>query len=133
MKALKAIAAVVLALHGLVHLLGTTVYLRLAEIEGLPYKTTVLGGRWDLGEGGIAIFGLLWAAATLGFVVATAMWLRQSAGWRSILLSVTLVSLALTLVDGEAPVGVAVNVLILAILGVGALWARRPVRASAKG
>ena len=52
MKALEIIVAVVLALHGLIHFMGTAAYLKLADIQGLPYKTTVLAGRWDLGEAG---------------------------------------------------------------------------------
>jgi len=38
----------------------------------------LLGGRWDLGEGGIRVFGALWAAAAIGFVAAAAALL---AGW----------------------------------------------------
>jgi hypothetical protein len=45
MKPLKIIAAVVLAAHGLLHLIGTAAYLKLADVQGFPYKTTVLGGR----------------------------------------------------------------------------------------
>jgi hypothetical protein len=37
-------ASTFLVLHGLIHLMGFAVYLQLAEIEGLPYKTSVLNG-----------------------------------------------------------------------------------------
>jgi len=47
MKMLIIVASIILILHGLVHLMGTAAYLKLAELKGLPYKTTVLGGRWD--------------------------------------------------------------------------------------
>jgi hypothetical protein len=40
------ILAIVIALHGLVHLMGTFAYLKLAEVQGLPYKTTMFGGQW---------------------------------------------------------------------------------------
>lgn len=58
-KTLIIIAAIVLVLHGLIHLMGTAVYLKWAHIEGLHDKTTLLGGRWDVGEGGIKVFGAL--------------------------------------------------------------------------
>ena len=51
MRILTTIASIVLIMHGLIHLMGTTAYLKLAEIKELPYKTTVLAGRWDLGVG----------------------------------------------------------------------------------
>lgn len=53
------LASIALVLHGFIHLMGTASYLKWAEVQGLPYKTTVLGGRWDLGERGISVFGLL--------------------------------------------------------------------------
>ena len=37
------LAAFVLIAHGLIHVLGTTVYLRLGEVTGFAYKTTLLG------------------------------------------------------------------------------------------
>ena len=67
---LRVVASAVLCLHGLVHLLGTAVYFRLAEVPEFPYKTTLLGGRWDLGAAGIRVFGLLWAGTAIGFGIA---------------------------------------------------------------
>jgi len=48
-RTLVVIAALLLTLHGLIHLMGTAVYACRAEIKSLNYKTTVLDGRWDLG------------------------------------------------------------------------------------
>ena len=53
MKVITVLAAILLILHGLIHLIGTVVYTKLGTVKGLSYKTTLLGGRWDLGEGGI--------------------------------------------------------------------------------
>ena len=53
------VVAVLIALHGLVHLMGTVAYLRFAEVQGSPYKTTFFDGSWDLGELGITVFGVL--------------------------------------------------------------------------
>ena len=114
------VATIVLVLHGLIHLMGTAAYMKLAVIQQLPYKTTVLGGRWDLGAGGIAVYGVLWAVAAVGFVVAALAFWFGWAGWQPLLLGVTLLSLALTALDWDvAFAGVILNIVILALLGLG--------------
>jgi hypothetical protein len=114
---LRVAATVGLLLHGLVHLLGTAVYLRLAKVPGFPYKTTLLGGQWDLGPTGIRVVGVLWGGAALGFVVAAVAFWQDWSAWRTILMGVTLVSLMLTMLDWTvAYAGVVVNVVILAML-----------------
>jgi hypothetical protein len=98
-------------------LMGTAAYLKLANVQGLAYKTTLLGGRWDLGEVGIGIFGVLWAIAAIGFIVTPIAWLMNKSWWRPALVVITLLSLALTVLDWEmAKTGVAVNLANLAIL-----------------
>ncbi len=117
MKSLKIIAAVVLALHGLIHLIGTAAYLKLADVQDFPYKTTVLGGRWDLGQAGISFFGVLWGVVAIGFVVAAIAFLINLTWWRSALLWVTIFSLILTALDSsDAYAGILVNSVILAVL-----------------
>ena len=100
--------------------MGTAAYLKLAEIQQLPYKTTVLGGRWDLGSSGTAVFGMLWAVAAIGFILGA---VAQFGGWnwaQPVLIGVTLFSLVLTTIDwGVAYAGVIVNIAILAILWLG--------------
>lgn len=108
------VVAVVLFLHGLVHLMGTAVYMRLATIETFAYKTTVLGGRWDLGQGGMKLFGALWLIAAAGFVASSISLLL---GWGSthlLVLGVSLFSLVLTVLDWDvAYAGIIVNVFLL--------------------
>jgi hypothetical protein len=117
MKALKIVIAGVLILHGLIHFMGTAAYLKLAEVQGLPYKTTVLAGRWDLGEVGTAVFGVFWAIVAIGFIVAPVAWLTNRSWWRSALLAVTFLSLLLTVLDWEtAKVGAIISFTNLAIL-----------------
>lgn len=55
MRALTILAVIVLVLHGLIQLTGTVVYTKLGTVKGLGYKTTLLDGRWDLRERGIAV------------------------------------------------------------------------------
>jgi len=116
-RALVIAAAVVLVLHGLIHLMGTAAYLKLANVTGIPYKTTLLNRRWDVGDTGIRVFGVLWTVAAFGFIVAAVALLAGSTWWRSVLLAVTGLSLVLTALDWNvAFAGVFVNVAILAVL-----------------
>jgi hypothetical protein len=117
MKILRVLAALGLFLHGLIHLMGTTVYLKLGNLEGFAYKTTLLNGRLDLGATGIALFGGLWALAALGFAAAAVGLLLRWQGRQLLLLGVTLFSLLLTGLDWEiAFAGAVINLGILAIL-----------------
>jgi hypothetical protein len=52
--------------------MGTAVYVSPAQIKSLAYKTTLLSARWDLGDGGIRIFGALWVLPTIGFIAVAA-------------------------------------------------------------
>ncbi|MCX6048862.1 MAG: ABC transporter permease [Chloroflexi bacterium] len=120
LKIMLIIASIVLFLHGLIHLMGTFAYMKLGVIQQLPYKTTVLGNRWDLGAGGIAVYGALWAVAAIGFmVVAVALFLGWS--WsQPVLVGVTLLSLTLTALDWDvAFAGVILNFAILALIWLG--------------
>ena len=110
-------AAFVLIAHGLIHLLGTTVYLRLGEIAGFPYKTTLLGNSWDVGTVGIGIFGAMWAVAAVGFVIAAIGMLTGSSWWQPVLIGITVFSLLLTSLDWNlAFAGVALNLVILVLV-----------------
>jgi len=119
-RLLVGVGAGILVVHGLIHLMGTTVYMRLGNIQGLSYKTTLLGGRWDLREDGMRVFGALWILPAVGFVLAAiALW-ADWPSWQSLLLSVTALSLILTLLDwASAYAGAVVNLAILsaALLG----------------
>ncbi|GAA4001497.1 hypothetical protein GCM10022631_10080 [Deinococcus rubellus] len=113
-------AGIILALHGLIHLLGFAAYLRLVTVATLPYKTTFLNGRLDLGVVGTSVFGLAWGVAALGFVLVAAAFLLRWGWWRPTLIAVTLLSLVLTILDaGVAFAGVAVNIMILLALWFG--------------
>jgi hypothetical protein len=68
--AARRIAAVVLVLHGLIHLIGFVVPWRLAQVEGFAYRTTAFGGAIELGESGTAVLGLAWLAVAVAFVLA---------------------------------------------------------------
>lgn len=117
MKTLSIVIAILLTLHGLIHLMGAVTYMKLGTVQGLTYKTTLLGGRWDLGESGIRIYGALWAVAAIGFILASIAMLFGWSGWRPVLAGVTVFSLALTALDWKvASAGAILNIVILAWL-----------------
>jgi len=111
----RSLGAVVLVAHGLVHLLGTAVYLELVDVADFPYKTTLLGGVVDVGAAGMAVFGVLWAVAAVGFVASAGALVTDRDQWRPVLTGVALFSLLLTGLDYTvAYTGVVVNLGILA-------------------
>ncbi len=122
MGLLRILTAVVLGVHGLIHMLGVAAYLRLASIPELPYKTTVLNGILDLGPMGIAVYGLLWGVVAVGFIVVAIGLFARWNWYRAALLGVMLLSLVVTALDWTvAYTGVVVNIAIL-----GGLWLTRP-------
>ena len=111
-------AAFFLFAHGLVHLIGVVVYWQLADVEEFPaYKTTLLNGRWKIGDTGMRIYGLTWLIATLAFVVsAIGMVIRQD-WWIPLLYGTSLFSLIVNAVDWEwAKYGALLDILILVVL-----------------
>jgi hypothetical protein len=124
--ALVVAAVLVLAIHGLIHLMGTTVYMKLGKVEGLPYKTTLLGGRWELGESGISVFGSLWVVPALGFVLAALALAMGWDWWKPLVVGMALVSLVLTVLDWSvAYAGAITNAVILGLALLGpSLWSR---------
>jgi hypothetical protein len=93
------IAAFIVFMHGLVHLLYLVSYWPLAELEEVPYKTTLINGRWDVGPGGIRFYGFLSLLATLGFIVAAVGLAAEAEWWRSVMASLAVFSLVLTALD----------------------------------
>jgi hypothetical protein len=114
--------AVLLVLHGIAHLPGFINSWRLAELEGMPYRTTVLSGRVDLGHWGIRAAGLVWLLLAVAFAGTPAAALLQRPAWVAAALGASLLSLALSALEWpEARIGVALNL----ALAAGLAWALR--------
>jgi len=119
-KIIQIITAIILVIHGLIHLMGPAVYMKLTEIEGFSYKTTLLGGQWNLGENGIRIFGAMWILPAVGFIAVAVGLLGGWEWWLPALVAVTLFSLVLTVLDWKiAYAGILVNVVILTAVWLG--------------
>jgi hypothetical protein len=108
------IAAFLLA-HGFAHLVGLAGRWQLAS--RVPPKTTLLGGRVDLGEPGIRAFGLVWLLAAIAFAATAAALLLEQPLWTTLLLAAASLSLAISLLAlPDAHIGVWINVVLLAFL-----------------
>ncbi len=80
---LSIIAAIVLAAHGAIHVIGFVVPWQLASVDGFPYRTTVLAGLIDVGPVGIRAIGAAWLLIAAGFVLAgVAVWRGGAVGSR---------------------------------------------------
>ena len=114
--------AILMALHGVAHLVGFAGAWRLAP-QGIPYKTTVLAGQIDLGDAGIRLFGLLWLAAGLSFVLAAVGAVVDTEWWAELALVIAVASLVLSVTElPQAGIGIAVNLVVIAVLLAGR-WA----------
>lgn len=112
--------AFVLAAHGFAHLVGFVASWRLATLQELPYKTTILAGAVDIGDVGIRVVGALWLAAAVAFdtaAVGVAVGAREAVAGT---LWVSAASLALCAVEWpQARIGVFVNTGLLLLLTIG--------------
>ncbi len=111
-------AAVVLVIHGVIHLIGFVVPWQLATVDGFPYRTTVLAGFLDVGGTGVRAVGGLWLVCAVGFVVAgVALWRGEP--WAiPLIVGLGLSSLVLCVLGlPESGLGVAVDLAILAVAG----------------
>ena len=125
-KLLTNLAAFALCVHGLIHLIGTVVYMSLGSLEGLRYETT-LAGRWDVGVSGMAVFGMLWAVAGAAFVVAGIGLGSGATWWVGATTGAAVLSLLLSLLDSpNAYMGAAVDVAVLAAVVISVLLPCRP-------
>lgn len=114
---IRRLAAVGLALHGLIHVIGFVVPWRIATLEGFAYRTTALDGGLNLGAAGAQVIGLLWLALTVAFLVAGyGVW--RGAPWALGLTGVLAIASLVVCVLGlpETVAGVAINLVILAAL-----------------
>lgn len=89
----------IVVIHGLIHLMGFVAYWPLGEIAELPYKTTLLGNRWDVGAAGMRLFSVLWLAAAVGLVVASVGVMTGQTWWFYVMWPAVLLSLLVCVLD----------------------------------
>jgi len=116
---------VLLALHGIAHLPGFVVAWQFGVLRDMPYHTTLLSGRMDVGDGGIRVLGVLWLLVGVAFEIAAAGAIWHKAWWAPLTAVAAAISLGMTLLQlPEARIGAVVNVVILCLLALGqyATW-----------
>ncbi len=121
--------AIVLILHGLVHLLGFVAYWPLAELTELPYKTTLLNGRLPIGASGMRVYSVLWLVTAVAFAAAAIGLLAKQSWWLPLLGTAVILSLVITALDwNQAWRGAILSLVILipVLLAVGLRVQPRP-------
>ena len=120
MTVMRFALALILIVHGVAHLVGFVVPWRLAKLDEAPYKTTLLGGRLDVGDAGIRFNGVLWLLAGLGFVVSGAALMLVAPWWPHFTTIAAAGSLVLAVAGWpDSRIGVPIDLLILAYLLIG--------------
>ncbi len=108
-----------LVAHGIAHLVGFVVPWRLLASADMPYKTTILAGRIDVGANGIRLVGVLWllvGAMTMGAAIA---WRLDWPDPMALTAAALLLSLPLCIVEWPlTKIGLAVDVVLLVALPV---------------
>jgi hypothetical protein len=111
---MRIVLAILMGLHGIAHLPGFVHAWNLTELKGLPYRTTVLAGRIDLGDVGIRAVGTLWLLTATAFLISACSLAAGKPWWLAAALATALASLVLGALGWpEAKIGVAVNVVII--------------------
>lgn len=114
------ILGLALAAHGAIHLLGFVVDWRLATVQDMPYRATILAGQLSLNATGMHVLGLLWLAAALGFVAVGLGLAWRGRPWRAPLAAVALFSLVVCILGWpDSAFGAVIDVAVLAILFAG--------------
>jgi hypothetical protein len=98
----------IMMLHGMAHGVGFAGAWQLNR--DIPYKTTLLGGRLDLGPVGIRIVGIIWLIVGLSFVLGAMAALANHPVWLSLTILALGSSAVLCLAElPEARIGAWVN------------------------
>ena len=101
-RVISIILAVFVGIHGLIHLMGFVAYWPLAKINELPYKTSLMAGKLELGAAGMRFYSLLWLLATLGFLAAAILLALGKPSWAPLMLAAVLLSMVVCILDWGA-------------------------------
>ena len=111
---LRRAAALFLALHGLIHIMGFVAAWQLATLPELAYRTTALNGAVEIGDLGARLVGIGWIVGG-GALVVAASGIRRSAPWafRGAVLAATVSTVICAIGLPDASMGLAIDVAIL--------------------
>jgi len=112
------VAALVILLHALIHIIGVVTFWKLGLHD--QYSTKILGGRIDIGERGTYVLGFAWLVATIVNVIAAVVMFADMDAWQTVLAVATVISLVVTVLGWkDSVVGTVFNVVVLVALAVG--------------
>jgi hypothetical protein len=109
--------ALLLAAHAVAHLPGFLMAWNLLAVPETPFKTTVLGGRVDLGVPGIRLVGVAWLMTGVLVALAAIAVFRNSVEAYAVAWCAVAVSTAMTAVGWpDSKTGLVLNLVIIASL-----------------
>ena len=111
---IRRLAAVVLAAHGVAHVVGFVAAFQLGDFAARTVETSLLWGRLDVSTTVIQVMGIGWLFLAIGFMaVAVALWRSMRHAISGLALA-TMVSLGFTvLASPTAIVGLGLNIVIV--------------------
>jgi hypothetical protein len=114
---MRFVLAALLLAHGVAHLPGFLVSWRLRSLPEMPYRTAILGGSVDVGDGGIKAIGVVWLVLGVLFVVAAGGALMRPTWWQPFVYVAVGLSTALCVVGWpDARLGLVANAVIVLML-----------------
>jgi hypothetical protein len=117
---MKILFAVVIIIHAVAHLVGFVVPWKIAKLDEMPYKTTVFGGKYNVGDKWIRVIGLFWLAASILFFVAVAGIFLELHWWKSLVVGASVFSFLLSIIGlPDSRIGIWFNVLLILFLIIG--------------
>ncbi|HEM49106.1 MAG TPA: hypothetical protein ENO27_02730 [Caldithrix sp.] len=102
--------------HGIAHLVGFLVPWRFVKTEDMPYKTTLLMGKIDIGDIGIRIIGIIWLLIALAYFYAGWITFQQTDYWINYTLVVTIISLIFCIAAiPDSHIGIYINIALIVL------------------
>jgi hypothetical protein len=112
---MRLIAALLLVLHGLAHLIGF--HAAFLPAAGVPLRAQLLGGVLGVGYAGSRLLGVAWLLLALGFVVSAFLLLRRGPNFAPTLLWTTGLSAAMcVLFWPDARIGLFIDVVLFVVV-----------------
>ena len=113
---MKITIAIFLFLHGLAHLVGFIVPWRIAKMDDMPYKTTLIYGKVDVGDIGIRIMGIIWLLIAMVYFYSGWITYQQMDIWLIFTLITTVVSLFFCILAiPDTKIGIVINIILIVL------------------
>jgi hypothetical protein len=121
---MRFVVAAILAAHGIAHFVGFVFSWRIATLAELPFKTTVLADRVDIGNTGILVMGVLWLVVGLGFSIAAVLVSMRVPSALRVTAYIVAASFSLCVIEWpDSRIGLGVDVALAILLLFNARWA----------